>query len=73
VRTVVRRYRDDHPESATRFDACQLFAPDVERVTLNREHLAGQGFDKIDRDDEFDVRFGRARNPLAAPDPDGAW
>jgi siderophore synthetase component len=73
VRDIVRRYRDEHPESAARFDACRLFAPDVERVTLNREHLAGQGFDKVDRDDEFDVRFGRARNPLAAPDPDGAW
>ncbi|MFC4855088.1 IucA/IucC family protein [Actinophytocola glycyrrhizae] len=73
VREIVRRYRDEHPESAARFDACLLFAPDVERVTLNREHLAGQGFDKVDRDDEFDVRFGRARNPLAAPDPDGAW
>lgn len=73
VREIVRRYRDEHPESATRFDACQLFAPDVERVTLNREHLAGQGFDKVERDDEFDVRFGRARNPLHAPDPDGAW
>jgi siderophore synthetase component len=73
VREIVRRYRDEHPESATRFDACQLFASAVERVTLNREHLAGQGFDKIDRDDEFDVRYGRARNPLAAPDPDGAW
>ena len=56
-----------------RFDKCQLFAPDVERVTLNREHLAGKGFDKIERDDEFDVRFGRARNPLTGPDPDGAW
>ncbi|MGH3763320.1 IucA/IucC family protein [Actinophytocola sp.] len=73
VREIVGRYRDEHPESAARFDACRLFAPDVERVTLNREHLAGQGFDKIDRDDEFDVRFGRARNPLAGPDPDGAW
>ncbi|MBB4910018.1 siderophore synthetase component [Actinophytocola algeriensis] len=73
VREIVRRYRDEHPESTARFDACLLFAPDVERVTLNREHFAGQGFDKIDRDDEFDVRFGRARNPLAAPDPDGAW
>lgn len=73
VREIVRRYRDEHPESAARFDACLLFAPDVERVTLNREHLAGQGFDKVDRDDEFDVRFGRARNPLAAPDPEGAW
>ncbi len=73
VREIVRRYRDEHPESAHRFDACLLFAPDVERVTLNREHLAGQGFDKVDRDDEFDVRFGRAKNPLHAPDPDGAW
>jgi siderophore synthetase component len=73
VREVTGRYRDEHPESATRFDACRLFAPDVERVTLNREHLAGQGFDKVDRDDEFDVRFGRARNPLAGPAEDGAW
>lgn len=73
VREIVRRYRDEHPETGERFDRCQLFAPDVERVTLNREHLAGKGFDKVERDDEFDVRFGRARNPLAAPDPDGAW
>jgi siderophore synthetase component len=73
VREIVRRYRDEHPESAQRFDACQLFAPDVERVTLNREHLAGKGFDKVERDDEFDVRFGRAKNPLAAPDPAGCW
>jgi hypothetical protein len=49
------------------------FAADVERVTLNREHLAGKGFDKVERDDEFDVRFGRALNPLAGPDPAGAW
>jgi siderophore synthetase component len=73
VREIVGRYRDEHPDTATRFDACRLFAADVERVTLNREHLAGQGFDKIDRDDEFDVRFGRALNPLAGPDPAGAW
>ncbi|HET9143698.1 IucA/IucC family protein [Actinophytocola sp.] len=73
VREIVRGYRADHPEVATRFDACQLFAADVERVCLNREHLAGKGFDKVERDDEFDVRFGRARNPLAGPDPGGAW
>jgi siderophore synthetase component len=73
VRALVRAYRDDHPEVAARFDASQLFAADVERVTLNREHLAGKGFDKVERDDEFDVRHGRARNPLAAPDADGAW
>jgi siderophore synthetase component len=73
VRGLVRSYRDDHPEARTRFDACQLFADDVERVTLNREHLAGKGFDKVERDDEFDVRFGRARNPLTGPDPEGAW
>lgn len=73
VREIVGAYRDGHPEVAARFDACLLFAPDVERVCLNREHLAGQGFDKVDRDDEFDVRFGRAANPLAGPDPEGAW
>jgi siderophore synthetase component len=73
VREITGRYRDEHPSSAARFDACRLFAPDVERVTLNREHLAGQGFDKVDRDDEFDVRYGRARNPLAGPAEDGAW
>ncbi|HWM02947.1 MAG TPA: IucA/IucC family protein [Actinophytocola sp.] len=73
VREIVGRYRDEHPDTAARFDRCQLFAPDVERVTLNREHLAGQGFDKVERDDEFDVRYGRARNPLAGPATDGAW
>ncbi|GAB3007837.1 IucA/IucC family protein [Amycolatopsis acidiphila] len=73
VRDVVARYRKDNPDVAARFDACRLFAPDVERVTLNREHLAGQGFDKVERDDEFDVRWGRVANPLHAPDPAGAW
>ncbi|WP_344856887.1 IucA/IucC family protein [Amycolatopsis ultiminotia] len=73
VRTVVGRYRDENPDVAARFDACRLFAPDVERVTLNREHFAGQGFDKVERDDEFDVRWGRVPNPLHAPDPEGAW
>ncbi|MFD2471928.1 IucA/IucC family protein [Amycolatopsis silviterrae] len=73
VREVVGRYRDENPEVAERFDACRLFAPDVERVTLNREHLAGQGFDKVERDDEFDVRWGRVPNPLHSPDLDGAW
>ncbi|MGW3961179.1 IucA/IucC family protein [Amycolatopsis sp. NPDC005003] len=73
VRAVVGRYRDENPDLAARFDACRLFAPDVERVTLNREHFAGQGFDKVERDDEFDVRWGRVPNPLHAPDPGGAW
>ncbi|PFG56586.1 siderophore synthetase component [Amycolatopsis sulphurea] len=73
VRTVVGRYRDENPDVTERFDACRLFAPDVERVTLNREHFGGQGFDKVERDDEFDVRWGRVPNPLHAPDPEGAW
>ncbi|WP_410569793.1 IucA/IucC family protein [Amycolatopsis sp. cmx-4-61] len=73
VREIVGRFRDENPELAARFDACRLFAPDVERVTLNREHFAGQGFDKVERDDEFDVRWGRVPNPLHAPDPGGAW
>ncbi|QWF76833.1 Aerobactin synthase [Amycolatopsis sp. CA-230715] len=73
VREVVTRFRDENPEEAARFDACRLFAPEVERVTLNREHLAGKGFDKVERDDEFDVRWGTVPNPLHAPDPGGAW
>ncbi|HKS49960.1 MAG TPA: IucA/IucC family protein [Amycolatopsis sp.] len=73
VREVVARYREDNPEVAARFDACRLFAPQVERVTLNREHLAGKGFDKVERDDEFDVRWGQVPNPLHGPDPGGAW
>ncbi|MEV6826788.1 IucA/IucC family protein [Amycolatopsis sp. NPDC051102] len=73
VREITARYRDENPDVAARFDACRLFAPDVERVTLNREHFAGQGFDKVERDDEFDVRWGRVPNPLHSADPDGAW
>ncbi|ADJ44489.1 IucA/IucC family protein [Amycolatopsis mediterranei S699] len=73
VREIAGRYREENPDVAARFDACRLFAPGVERVTLNREHFAGQGFDKVERDDEFDVRWGRVPNPLHAPDPGGAW
>jgi siderophore synthetase component len=73
VREILVRFRRENPELSARFDACQLFAPEVERVTLNREHLAGQGFDKVERDDEFDVRWGRAANPLHGPDPGRAW
>jgi siderophore synthetase component len=73
VREIVVRFRAANQELSARFDACRLLAPDVERVTLNREHLAGQGFDKVERDDEFDVRWGRAANPLYAADPAGAW
>jgi siderophore synthetase component len=72
-RQIVRGYRADHPEFAARFDACRLLDETVEKVCLNTEHLAGKGFDKIDRDDEFDVRAGMVRNPLHSPDPAGAW
>ncbi|HEX3779625.1 MAG TPA: IucA/IucC family protein [Pseudonocardiaceae bacterium] len=73
VREIVHAYRAAHPDTASRLDDCRLFDETVERVCLNTEHLAGQGFDKVDRDEEFDVRQGMVRNPLAGPDPDGAW
>ncbi|MFH9263923.1 MULTISPECIES: IucA/IucC family siderophore biosynthesis protein [unclassified Streptomyces] len=73
VRTIIRAYADRFPEDAKRYPDLDLFAPDVERVCLNREHLAGEGFERVDRDEEFDVRFGRVPNPLSAPDPEGAW
>jgi len=73
VRGVVHAYaaRFDLPSSA--YDEFDLLTPDVERVCLNREHLAGDGFDRVERDEEFDVRFGRVPNPLHAPDPADAW
>jgi siderophore synthetase component len=69
VRTVVHGYpaRFDLPASV--YEEFELLAPDVERVCLNREHLAGEGFDRADRDEEFDVRFGRVPNPLHSTDP----
>jgi siderophore synthetase component len=73
VRAVIRAYADRFPDDAKRYPDLDLFAPDVERVCLNREHLAGEGFERVDRDEEFDVRFGRVPNPLHGPDPEGAW
>lgn len=75
VRTVVAGYRDRFGLPPSAYDEFDLNAPTVERVCLNREHLAGEGFDRVDRDEEFDVRFGRVPNPLIAPDPTptAAW
>jgi len=73
VRSVVLAYRTLFGLPPRVYDEFELMAPDVERVCLNREHLAGEGFDRVDRDEEFDVRFGRVPNPLLAPDPNGAW
>ena len=73
VRGVVQGYRARFGLPPQAYDEFELAAADVERVCLNREHLAGEGFDRVDRDEEFDVRFGRVPNPLHAPDPAGAW
>ncbi|NKQ56689.1 IucA/IucC family protein [Amycolatopsis sp. K13G38] len=61
VRETVTRYRADNPACAERFDAYGLLAPEVERVTPNREHLAGEAW------------AGRVPNPLHGPAADGAW
>lgn len=73
VRDVVDRYRKDNPDLAERFDACHLFAADVERVTVNREQLAARTSTEPERDEQYDVRWGRVPNPLHGPDPAGAW
>lgn len=70
VRAVVARYE---ARGGVFGHDLGLRTPTIERVCLNREHLAGAGFDKVDRDEEFDVRHGRAPNPLAGPDADGRW
>lgn len=67
VRAELERYRDRHPELRDRFDALGLFAPEVERICLNREQLTGGAFhERSERDADFDLREGFAPNPLAA-------
>jgi siderophore synthetase component len=73
VRSTVDGYRERFGLPASAYDEFDLTAPTVERVCLNREHLAGEGFDRVDRDEEFDVRFGRVPNPLVTQDPGDAW
>jgi siderophore synthetase component len=73
VRQTVHGYLARCAPSREVFDEFELLAANVERVCLNREHLAGEGFDRVDRDEEFDVRFGRVPNPLVGPDTEGRW
>jgi siderophore synthetase component len=73
VRSTIDRYLTRHNLPPTALDEFELLAENVERVCLNREHLAGEGFDRVDRDEEFDVRFGRVPNPLLRSDPYGRW
>lgn len=71
---VVRGVVDRYEARADVLDPdLDLRVPTIERVCLNREHLAGKGFEKVNRDDEFDVRHGEVPNPLHATDPDGRW
>lgn len=71
---VVRGVVDRYEARAEVLDpGLDLRVPTIDRVCLNREHLAGKGFEKVDRDDEFDVRHGQVPNPLHAADPGGRW
>jgi siderophore synthetase component len=73
ARDTVRAYPPRVSLSLDAYDEFDLLSPTVERVCLNREHLAGEGFDRADRDEEFDVRHGHVPNPLHCPCPDDAW
>jgi Aminotransferase class-III len=73
VRTVVQAYRTRFDLPPDAYDEFERMAPDVEGVCLNREHLAGEGFGRVDYDEEFDIRFGRVPIPLCGPDPAGVW
>ncbi|MFJ4920314.1 IucA/IucC family protein [Streptomyces sp. NPDC088725] len=73
VRAEIERYHARFPELAGRFAAFGLFAPDFDRVALNREQLLGGGFhDRSERDEGFDVVHGTVPNPLADPTDTGA-
>ncbi|MGP3910841.1 IucA/IucC family protein [Nonomuraea sp. 10N515B] len=66
VRAEIERYHARFPELADRFEAFGLFAPEFDRVALNREQLLGGGFhDRAERDEGFDVVHGTVPNPLS--------
>ncbi|MFI5758651.1 IucA/IucC family protein [Streptomyces sp. NPDC051569] len=66
VRAEIERYHARFPELADRCDSFGLFAPEYDRVALNREQLLGGGFhDRSERDEGFDVVHGTVTNPLA--------
>lgn len=66
VRREIERYRERFPELADRLDDFGLLEPRIQRICLNREQLTGVAFhERSDRDGEFDLREGTARNPLA--------
>ncbi|TMR99885.1 IucA/IucC family protein [Nonomuraea basaltis] len=72
VRAEIERYHARFPELADRFEAFGLFAPEFDRVALNREQLLGGGFhDRSERDEGFDVVHGTVPNPLATEPPNG--
>ncbi|MGP3957977.1 IucA/IucC family protein [Nonomuraea sp. 3N208] len=66
VRAEIERYHARFPELADRFEEFGLFAPEFDRVALNREQLLGGGFhDRAERDEGFDVVHGTVPNPLS--------
>ncbi|MDB1089973.1 IucA/IucC family protein [Streptomyces sp. ACA25] len=70
VRAEIERYHARFPELADRFQDFGLFAPEFDRVALNREQLLGGAFhDRAERDEGFDVVHGRVTNPLATARP----
>ncbi|WP_165989641.1 IucA/IucC family siderophore biosynthesis protein [Streptomyces sp. YIM 98790] len=67
VRAEIERYHRRFPELSGRAEDFGLFAPEFDRVALNREQLLGGGFhDRAERDEGFDVVHGTVANPLAA-------
>ncbi|MBV7292918.1 IucA/IucC family protein [Corynebacterium sp. TAE3-ERU16] len=73
VRRIVNRFHETKPEIVANIGHAYFYEETVERVCLNREHLSGVAFERVERDEEFDVREGRLINPVASPDPEGLW
>lgn len=69
VRGVVDEHHRAVPELAARVARFGLLDPEVERVCLNREQLAGGGFhDRAEKDESFDLTAGTVPNPLVDRD-----
>jgi aerobactin synthase len=65
IRAEVDAYRARTPELAAAHAAYGLTVAEFDRIALNREQLTGGGFhDRAEKDESFDVAFGRVANPI---------
>ncbi|MEY8208547.1 IucA/IucC family protein [Corynebacterium sp. MNWGS58] len=71
IRKNFEEFFEQNPAATSIVGSECFYVENLERVCLNREQLSGEGFNRVDRDEEFDVRYGVVPNPLLGPDSEG--